>query len=190
MMLTRKIRNVFNGKSLSSTASSIKYSKLLEPLNLGHTILKNRVIMGSMHTGLEETGFLIPGKLDKMAAYFAERAKGEVGLMVTGGIAPNNAGRIALGAAKMSTESESRQHKVVTSAVHENGGKIAMQILHTGRYAYHPFAVSSSAIKAPIGMFTPKSLSSGDILSTIRDFVKCAELAKKAGETSQLLLHN
>ncbi|RYG69505.1 hypothetical protein EON64_02545 [archaeon] len=159
------------------------YPHLLQPLQLtGEVTLKNRVLMGSMHTGLEETGgFLVPGKLDEMAAFYAERAKGQVGLIVTGGIAPNNAGRGYFGAAKMSTASESKQHEVVTKAVHEHGGKIAMQILHTGRYGYHPWNVSASAIKAPIGWFTPKALSVSEIESTIEDFVRCAVLARQAG---------
>ena len=119
--------------------------------------------------------------LDELAAYFAERAKGEVGLMVTGGIAPNEAGRVGFGAAKMTTFAESNQHKVVTDAVHEHGGRIAMQILHTGRYAYHPFPVSASAIKAPIGWFKPTALTTGDVYDTIDDFVRCAVLAKNSG---------
>lgn len=144
--------------------------------------MKNRALMGSMHTGLEEPGgILSSGKLDQMAAYFAERAKGEVGLIVTGGISPNNAGKGYPTAAKMSTMAESELHNVVTDAVHQHGGKIAMQILHTGRYAYHPFAVSASDIKAPIGWFKPAALDVSDIYQTIDDFVRCAWLAKVAG---------
>jgi 2,4-dienoyl-CoA reductase (NADPH2) len=116
-----------------------------------------------------------------MAAYFGERAKGEVGLIVTGGIAPNNAGRGYPLAAKMTTAAESERHLVVTDAVHQHGGKIAMQILHTGRYAYHPFPVSASDIKAPIGWFKPTALSSDEIHQTINDFARCAFLAKQAG---------
>jgi 2,4-dienoyl-CoA reductase (NADPH2) len=147
MLSALNVRKLNFGRVMSTVAKPLPYPKLLESLDLGHTVLKNRVLMGSMHTGLEESGFLIPGKLDKMAAYFAERAKGDVGLIVTGGIAPNNAGRGYPMAAKMDTERESKQHKVVTQAVHESGGKIAMQILHTGRYGYHPWLVSSSAVK-------------------------------------------
>jgi 2,4-dienoyl-CoA reductase (NADPH2) len=159
-----------------------QYVKLMEPLQLGHVTLKNRVLMGSMHTGLEEAGgFLFPKQLDEMAAFYAERAKGEVGLIVTGGISPNEAGKGYFGAAKMSTLAESKRHNIVTDAVHSNGGKIAMQILHSGRYAYHPWLVSSSPLKAPIGWFTPKALSTIEVTKTIDDFVKCAELAKKAG---------
>jgi len=137
------------------------YPKLLEPLQLvGGVTLKNRTLMGSMHTGLEEPGgFFTKGNLDEMAAYFGERAKGQAGLIVTGGIAPNNAGRGYVGAAKMSTLSESEQHRVVTEAVHANGGKIAMQILHTGRYAYHPFPVSAANVKSPISKFNLTHMS-------------------------------
>ena len=170
---------------LSTNAKSHPtYPKLLEPLHLrGGVTLKNRVLMGSMHTGLEEPagGILSEKKLDEMAAYFAERAKGEVGLIVTGGIAPNSAGRVTFGAAKMSTTEEAEMHRVVTDAVHAHGGKIAMQILHTGRYAYHPWPVSASTIKSPIGWFKPTALSTSDIERTINDFVNCAELAKSAG---------
>ena len=129
----------------------------------------------------ESGGFFSSSALDEMAAFYAERAKGQVGLIVTGGISPNNAGKGYFGAAKLSTNAEAKQHSVVTEAVHNNGGKIAMQILHTGRYAYHLNPVSASAIKSPIGWYTPKSLSSRDVETTISDFVKCAELAKLAG---------
>lgn len=118
------------------------YPNLLQPLQLrGGITLKNRVLMGSMHTGLEESSkyFIFPGPLDEMAAFYAARARGQVGLIVTGGIAPNFVGKGYLTAAKMSTKSESDRHRVVTQAVHNEGGKIAMQILHTGRYAYHPW---------------------------------------------------
>ena len=158
------------------------YPHLLKPLDLGHVVLKNRAIMGSMHTGLEESGgFFSTSKLDDMAEYFAERARGGIGLMVTGGIAPNNAGRTLYGAGKMNTTDESNRHKVVTEAVHENGGRIAMQILHTGRYGYHHSVVSASAVKSPIGWFTPSALSNAGIEETISDYVKCAEFAKLAG---------
>ena len=133
--------------------------------------------MGSMHTGLEETknGF------NKMAAYFAERARGEVGLIVTGGIAPNRAGWVSPFAAKLTTTSEAKKHSIVTKAVHEEGGKIAMQILHTGRYAYHPLAVAPSPIKAPITPFKPWKLSQRGIRRTIKSFVRTAQLAREAG---------
>eukprot|EP01038_Epipyxis_sp_PR26KG_P004747 gene4747-6658_t len=183
---TKFRKDIYKSVVLSfSTENKIinPYPKLLEPLDLGHVVLKNRVLMGSMHTGLEEPagGIFKQGTLEDMASFYAERAKGQVGLIVTGGISPNDAGKGYPGAAKMSTDSESDHHKIVTAAVHENGGRIAMQILHTGRYAYHPWAVSASPIKAPIGWFTPKELTSAEVKSTIADFVKCAVLAKKAG---------
>ncbi len=153
------------------------YPHLLEPLDLGFTRLPNRVIMGSMHTGLEEAkdGF------QKMAAYFAERARGEVGLMVTGGIAPNRAGWVAPFSAKLSNRSEARKHKLITEAVHAEGGKIAMQILHAGRYGYHPLAVAPSRLKSPITPFTPWKLSRRGVERTLRAFVRSAVLAREAG---------
>jgi 2,4-dienoyl-CoA reductase (NADPH2) len=135
--------------------------------------------MGSMHTGLEEPGFL--GDLSEMAEFYAARAKGGVGLIVTGGVAPNSQGRVTFGAAKMSSWREAHHHKMVTDAVHANGGKIAMQILHAGRYSYHFFPVSASAIKSPIGWFTPSALSASGVSSTIEDYVRSAVLAKSAG---------
>ena len=144
-------------------------------------VLKNRVLMGSMHTGLEEAGGLFSHKLDAMASFYKERARGQVGLIVTGGIAPNDAGRTMFMASKMSSQSEAAHHKVITDAVHAEGGRIAMQILHTGRYGYHFNSVSSSAIKSPISWFKPKALSHSEVLATIDDFVKCATLAKSAG---------
>ncbi len=153
------------------------YPHLLRPLDLGFTRLKNRVIMGSMHTGLEEErdGF------KRLAAYFAERAKGEVGLIVTGGIAPNRAGWVSPFAAKLTNKREAKKHQRVTEAVHEHGGKICLQILHTGRYGYHPLAVAPSAIKSPITPFKPRALSEGGIQRTIRHFARCAGLARYAG---------
>ncbi len=133
--------------------------------------------MGSMHTGLEESknGF------QRQAAYFAERAKGGVGLIVTGGVAPNRAGWTSPFASKLSTKSEAREHKIVTEAVHAEGGKICMQILHAGRYGYHPLAVGPSAIKSPISPFKPWKLTLGGVRRTINDFVNCAKLAQEAG---------
>jgi 2,4-dienoyl-CoA reductase (NADPH2) len=155
----------------------MQYPLLFEPLDLGFTILKNRILMGSMHTGLEESknGF------QRQAAYFAERAKGGVGLIVTGGVAPNRAGWTAPFASKLSTKSEAREHKIITDAVHAEGGKICMQILHAGRYGYHPLAVAPSAIKSPISPFKPWKLTQGGIRRTINDFVNCAKLAQEAG---------
>ncbi len=153
-----------------------KYPKLLEPLDLGFTTLKNRVLMGSMHTGLEEEkdGF------NKMAVYFGERAKGGVGLIVTGGIAPNIAGWTAPMAGRLTTKRTARKHQIITKSVHDNGGKICMQILHSGRYGYHPFVVAPSALKAPISPFKPKALSKSGIETTIRHFARAARLAKLA----------
>lgn len=153
-----------------------RYPHLLEPLDLGFTTLKNRVIMGSMHTGLEEekNGF------ERMAAYFAERAKGQVGLMVTGGIAPNRQGWTAPFTSKMTSKNEARKHKKITKAVHDADGKICMQILHSGRYGYHPLAVAPSALKSPISPFKPWKLSGWGVNRTIRHFVRAAKLAKYA----------
>ncbi len=153
------------------------YPHLFEPLDLGFTTLKNRVLMGSMHTGLEETknGF------KRMAVYFAERARGGVGLIVTGGIAPNRAGWVGPFSAKLSNKKEAAKHQLLTDAVHAEDGKICMQILHTGRYAYHPFGVAPSPIKAPITPFKPFKLSARGIRGTINDFVNCARLAQSAG---------
>ena len=153
------------------------YPNLLAPLDLGFTTLRNRTLMGSMHTGLEER----PNGFNRMAEYFAERARGGVGLIVTGGIGPNEEGCVAQGAAKMTTPEEAEHHKVVTAAVHEAGGKICMQILHAGRYAYSPKQVSASAVKAPINPFTPKELDEAGIEKQIADFASCAALAKQAG---------
>lgn len=153
------------------------YPTLLSPLSLGFTTLKNRTIMGSMHTGLEEA----PNGYERMAAFYGERAKGGVALIVTGGIAPNEAGRVAKGGSVMDTEEEALHHRVVTEAVHKEGGKIAMQILHTGRYGYHDKIVGASNLRAPINMFKPHPLTEEEIWKTIDDFVRCSELAKLAG---------
>ena len=153
------------------------YPHMLQPLDLGFTTLRNRVIMGSMHVGLEEAkdGF------KRMAAFYAERAAGGVGLIVTGGIAPNDRGRPMPGGARMTTPEEAAHHQVVTQAVHDAGGKIAMQILHFGRYAYHPDLVAPSALQAPINPFRPNPLSTEEVGQTITDFVNCAALAQSAG---------
>jgi len=153
------------------------YPHLFKPLDLDFTTLRNRTLMGSMHTGLEESknGFA------KMAAYFAERAAGGVGLMVTGGIAPNRAGWVAPFSAKMSSRSEAKKHQVITDAVHREGGKICMQILHAGRYGYHPLAVAPTPIKSPISPFKPWRLSGRGVERTIRAFVRTAVLAREAG---------
>jgi 2,4-dienoyl-CoA reductase (NADPH2) len=156
---------------------SAAYPHLLAPLDLGFTTLRNRVLMGSMHVGLEEA----PDGFKRMAAFYAERARGGVGLIVTGGIAPNDDGRVAMGAARMATPEEAEHHKVVTQAVHEAGGKIAMQILHGGRYAFHPGLVGPSAIKAPISPMPPRELSTAEVDQTVNDFARCAQLAQSAG---------
>lgn len=153
------------------------YSKLLEPLDLGFTQLKNRMVMGSMHIGLEDRFYNYP----KLAAYFAERAKGGVGLMITGGISPNRQGWLLPAGGTMNTLGDALNHRLVTHAVHRHGSKILMQILHSGRYGYQPFVVSSSPIKSPISMFKPRALSSKEVWSTIDDFAHCAKLAKYAG---------
>ncbi len=154
-----------------------RYPHLLAPLDLGSTTLKNRVLMGSMHTGLEE----LPDGPRRLAAFYAARARGGVGLIVTGGIAPNREGAIAPGAATLETEAQAQGHRVVTEAVHAAGGKIALQILHTGRYAMHPGGVAPSAIKAPISPFAPRELAAADIERTVADYVRCAQLAQSAG---------
>lgn len=153
------------------------YPHLLSPLDLGFTSLRNRTLMGSMHTGLEETynGF------EKMAAFFGERAKGGIGLIVTGGVAPNWEGWVKPFAARMTTAAHARKHKIVTDAVHSEGGKIAMQILHTGRYAYHPLSVSPSGIQSPITPFKPRTMLEWDIRRTIKDYADCARLSRDAG---------
>jgi len=153
------------------------YDKLLAPLDLGFTTLKNRVLMGSMHTNLEE----MPGGMERMAVYFAERARHQVGLIVTGGIAPNSEGAVGMGGAQMTTEAEAEHHKIVTKAVHDEGGKICMQILHAGRYAYSTEAVAPSPIQSPITPFKPRELSTIEVWKTVADYANAALLAKKAG---------
>ncbi|MEM6306828.1 MAG: NADPH-dependent 2,4-dienoyl-CoA reductase [Pseudomonadota bacterium] len=153
------------------------YPHLFEPLDLGFTTLKNRILMGSMHLGLEEA----EGGFDRMAAFYAARARGGVALIVTGGIGPNSEGAVAIGGALMATDTDAAHHRVVTDAVHAEGGKIAMQILHTGRYAYNPSAVAPSAVQAPINPFKPKELDADGIEKQIDDFVNAATLAQKAG---------
>ena len=153
------------------------YPNMLKPLDLGFTTLKNRVLMGSMHVGLEE----VPNGFTRMAAFYAERARGGVGLIVTGGIAPNERGRPMKGGAMLTTEAEAEHHRVVTDAVHKEGGKIAMQILHFGRYSYQKDLVAPSALQAPINPYTPHSLSTDEVEQTVEDFVRCAGLAQFAG---------
>ena len=151
------------------------YPTLLSSLDLGFTTLNNRVVMGSMHTGLEDRA----RDTDRLAEYFAERARGGVGLIITGGYAPNRTGWLLPFAAQMTSAKEARRHHRITGAVHEAGSKILLQILHAGRYAFHPFSVSASAIKAPTNPFRPRALR--DVQGTIDDFVRCAVLAREAG---------
>ncbi len=153
------------------------YPNLLAPLDLGFTTLRNRTLMGSMHTGLEDKRRNLP----RLARYFAERAEGGVGLMVTGGYAPNIEGWLAPFASTLSTRSQARHLREVTAAVHQSGGKIALQILHSGRYGHHPFSVSSSKIKSPLTPFTPWKLSAAGIERQIKAFARCASLARDAG---------
>lgn len=153
------------------------YPHLLSPLDLGFTTLRNRVIMGSIHTGMEDRFFNYP----KLAAFYRERARAGVGLIVTGGISPNRAGWLLPFGGTMNHWLDTWNHRCVTDAVHAEGGKILMQILHAGRYGYQPFVVSSSAIKSPISFFKPKALTNKGIESTICDYVRCALLAQKAG---------
>ena len=153
------------------------YPHLFRPLELGFTTLRNRVLMGSMHTGLEDRASDFP----KLAAYFAERAAGGVGLIVTGGFAPNIVGWLKPFASRMSMPWHPRRHRQVTSAVHAHDGKICLQLLHAGRYAYHPLSVSASKLKAPINPFTPRALSARGVERQIRDFANAAKLAREAG---------
>lgn len=153
------------------------YPHLFQPLDLGFTQLKNRIVMGSMHTGLEEA----KNGYARMAAYFAERARGGAGLIITGGVAPNIEGWTSPFGAKLTTSRTANKHRLITEAVHKEGGKICLQILHTGRYGFHPFCVSASPTKAPINRFKARGLSVRGIERTIRAFVRCAKLAKEAG---------
>ena len=153
------------------------YPHLLAPLDLGFTTLRNRTLMGSMHTGLEDRAEHFP----RLAAYFAERARGEAGLMVTGGFAPNIEGWLSPFGSRLATRAAARKHRLITDTVHAEGGKIALQILHAGRYGYHPLSVAPSRLKSPITPFTPRELSSRGVERQIRAFVRCATLAREAG---------
>lgn len=156
---------------------SVRFENMLSPLDLGFTTLKNRVLMGSMHTMLEEA----PNGFERAAVFYAERAKGEVGLIITGGISPNKAGVVAPHSAMLTNDEEVEKHRLITKAVHDEGGKICMQILHTGRYSYQPDLVAPSPIQAPINFFKPKELSTEEVYKTIDDYINCALLAQKAG---------
>lgn len=154
-----------------------QYSHLLAPLDLGFTTLKNRVLMGSMHTGLEEH----PDGSRRLAEFYAERARAGVGLIVTGGIAPNQHGVVHAGASVLDHENQIPHHKIITRAVHQAGGKIALQILHTGRYSYQPQPHAPSAIQAPINPYPPIEMTEDMIQQTLSDFAQCARLAQHAG---------
>jgi 2,4-dienoyl-CoA reductase (NADPH2) len=156
---------------------TVPYPHLLAPLDLGFTRLRNRVLMGSMHTGLEDD----PKHFHRLTAYFAERARGGVGLIVTGGFAPNIEGWAAPFSGRLTTRAAAAKHRPITDAVHAEGGAIALQILHTGRYGYHPLAVAPSRLKSPISPFTPRALTARGIERQIRGFVRCATLAREAG---------
>ena len=162
---------------MNQTSVESPYPHLLAPLDLGFTTLRNRTLMGSMHTGLEEekNGF------ERMAAFYGERARGGVGLIVTGGFAPNLAGRVYHFGSQLSFSWQVGKHRLITEAVHAEGGKIALQILHTGRYGYHPLNVAPSKLRAPINRFTPRALTRWGIRKTIGDYARCAQLAQKAG---------
>ena len=153
------------------------YPHLLEPLDLGFVKVRNRTLMGSMHVGLEEE----KAGMEKMAAFYAERARGGAGIIVTGGISPNIAGWLAPFGGRMTSKRHAKKHRVITDAVHKEGGLICMQILHAGRYGYHPFAVSASNIKSPISPFKPRAMSSRKVWKTIKDYAKSAQCAKLAG---------
>src|SRR4051812_25781798 len=153
------------------------HGHLFAPLDLGFTTLPNRIVMGSLHTGLEDRAADYP----KLAAYFAERARGGAGLAGSGGIAPNRAGWAKPFAGKLSAQREVGRHRLVTDAVHAESGRICMQILHTGRYAYHPFPVAPTSLRAPINRFKPRALSADGVCDQIADFVRCAILSREAG---------
>ncbi len=177
-MLAKPMRlRALSNARLNDGPVTVDHPHLFAPLDLGFTTLPNRVLMGSMHTGLEDRA----GDFPRLAAYFAERARGGVGLMVTGGIAPNIEGWLKPFGGRLSMPWHVRRHRLVTRAVHAEGGRICLQILHAGRYAFHPLAVAPSRVKAPITPFTPREASAGTIERTIRDFVHCAVLAREAG---------
>ena len=163
--------------TIETASTNEHYPHLFEPLDLGFTTLKNRMVMGSMHTGLEDRFY----NYGKLAAYFAERAKGGVAMMITGGISPNREGWLLPAGGTMNTRADVINHQRVTRAAHKYDSKIIMQILHSGRYGYHPFAVSASPIKSPISPFKPRKMSIKNIEQTVKDYARCAKLAKQAG---------
>lgn len=159
------------------STQTITYPHIFTPLDLGFTTLKNRIVMGSMHTGLEDRFY----NYGKLASYFAERAKGGVAMIVTGGISPNREGWLLPMGGTLNRKIDILNHRRLTHAVHKHGSKLIMQILHSGRYGYHPFVVSASSIKSPISPFKPRQMSEKNILQTIDDYARCAKLAKQAG---------
>jgi len=161
----------------TNSSQANPFPHLLAPLDLGFTQLANRTLMGSMHTGLEEE----KGGFAKLAVFYEERAKGGVGLIVTGGVSPNMRGRIAPFGSELSHFWHVNKHKQVTAAVHKYPTKICLQLLHTGRYAFHPFSVAPSKVKSPITPFTPKAMSVRQIRGTIKDYAHAANLTAKAG---------
>jgi len=166
-----------SANTIQTASTNEHYPHLFEPLDLGFTTLKNRMVMGSMHTGLEDRFY----NYGKLAAYFAERAKGGVAMMITGGISPNREGWLLPAGGTMNNKADVINHQRVTRAVHKHDSKIIMQILHSGRYGYHPFAVSSSPIKSPISPFKPRKMSIKNIEQTVKDYARSAKLAKQAG---------
>ena len=160
--------------TIDTASTNEHYPHLFEPLDLGFTTLKNRMVMCSMHTGLEDRFY----NYGKLAAYFAERAKGGVAMMITGGISPNREGWLLPAGGTMNTRADVLNHQRVTRAAHKYDSKIIMQILHSGRYGYHPFAVSASPIKSPISPFKPRKMSIKNIEQTVKDYARCAKLAK------------
>ncbi|MGQ0547298.1 MAG: oxidoreductase, partial [Betaproteobacteria bacterium] len=153
------------------------YPNLFRPLELGFATLPNRILMGSMHTGHEAR----PGGLEALAAFYAERARGGAALIVTGGFSPNDVGNLGPHRAQFSTAEDSRRHQVITRAVHEAGGRIALQLLHSGRYGFHADIVAPSALKSPINPHTPREMRAAEIERTIEDFAAAARLAREAG---------
>ncbi len=177
MSASTPVKSTASSNTIDTTNANEHYPHLFEPLDLGFTALKNRLVMGSMHTGLEDRFY----NYGKLAAYFAERAKGGVAMMITGGISPNREGWLLPAGGTMNTKMDVINHQKVTRAVHKHDSKIIMQILHSGRYGYHPFIVSSSPIKSPITPFKPRKMSIRNIEQTVEDYARSAKLAKQAG---------
>lgn len=176
-MVGTATRCIVRAHPILTTAACMSYQRLLAELDLGFTRLRNRVVMGSMHTGMEDRFW----NYAKLAEYFRERAKGGVGLIITGGISPNREGWLLPFGGTLNSVLDLRNHRRLTQAVHEEGGKIALQILHAGRYGYQPLVVSASALKSPISRFRPRALSISGIEKTVRDYARCARLAQRAG---------